>query len=96
MQPPDGGYFVWVHLPDIDTARLRTLCKAQFGAQFLPGAKCSVKESSAFASYMRLSFAFYEEDELEEGVKRIAQAVAVYRQGTPTNQGNEASVEGFF
>jgi len=76
---PDGGYFVWVFLPDIDTSAMWAH-RAEYEVSFLPGSKCSLNVDS-FAHHLRLSFAFYEEDEIEEGVRRLTRLISAYREG---------------
>lgn len=68
---PDGGYFVWLELPDgVDTAAL--LERAERGgvtfvkgADFYPG-------GSGGHSAARLAFSYVSPEEIEEGVARLA------------------------
>ncbi len=70
---PRGGYFFWVHLPDkINTADLKKRAEA-FKVRFRPGALFSCQ--GGMQDYMRLSFVFYETDELEQGILRIKQSL---------------------
>eukprot|EP00397_Hematodinium_sp_SG-2012_P032729 GEMP01034872.1.p1 GENE.GEMP01034872.1~~GEMP01034872.1.p1 ORF type:complete len:318 (+),score=63.64 GEMP01034872.1:312-1265(+) len=92
---PQGGYFVWVFLPDVDTTALWAH-RAEYQVSFLPGPKCSLNEgSNRFAHHLRLSFAFYEEEEIEEGVRRLARLVSAYQNGqlgaSVSNGGNPAA-----
>ncbi len=69
---PKGGFFYWVRLPGVDTGVLRK--KAQtFKVDIRQGALFSAKVG--MEEYMRLCFAFYGEDEIREGVKRLAQCL---------------------
>ncbi|MFO7566403.1 MAG: PLP-dependent aminotransferase family protein [Enhygromyxa sp.] len=63
---PQGGYFCWVELGG-DTAAL--LERAQ-DLRFLPGRRCAVERE--LGGFVRLSFSFYEAEELVEGVGRLA------------------------
>ncbi|GAB4263027.1 MAG: PLP-dependent aminotransferase family protein [Candidatus Promineifilaceae bacterium] len=66
---PDGGFFFWVRLNDrVDTAVLQQLAPS-FGVNFHPGSKFS--SSQGCQNAMRLSFAFYGEADLVEGVARL-------------------------
>ena len=66
---PQGGYFFWIHLPyGINAIELQRRAKA-FKVDFRPGALFSCQ--GGMQDYLRLSFVFYEVDELEQGVLRI-------------------------
>ena len=68
---PDGGYFVWLDLPeDVDTAELLPTAEAA-GVTFVKGADFGGAASSA-----RLAFSFVSPDEIREGVGRLASLVA--------------------
>jgi 2-aminoadipate transaminase len=68
---PGGGFFTWLQFPEeIDTgALLPELQRHQVSYQ--PGLKFSSQQG--LRNYARLSFAYYKAEELEEGVKRLAQ-----------------------
>ncbi|MFN8079588.1 MAG: PLP-dependent aminotransferase family protein [Kineosporiaceae bacterium] len=71
---PDGGYFFWMRFPaDVDTAAVRPLAVAR-GAAFQPGAKFST--DGGFRHCLRLSFAYYGEDDLVRAVHALADAFA--------------------
>lgn len=73
--PPGGGYFVWGRLPDpIDTTDLLESSRTTHRVGFTPGRRCAVDRD--LSAYLRLSFAFYDETELEDAVDRLARAVA--------------------
>jgi DNA-binding transcriptional MocR family regulator len=66
--PPRGGYFCWVELGgDIDSS---ALLERALDLRFIPGRRCAVERS--LDSFVRLSFSFYEDHELVEGVRRLA------------------------
>ncbi len=70
---PEGGLFVWATLPDyIDTSDL--LAKAlRENVAFVPGQAAFTDGSGA--SSMRLNFSGATDDEIREGVRRIAKVV---------------------
>lgn len=70
---PQGGYFFWLKLPDGGNAtRLLSLAKDQ-RVGFRAGTMFSSREG--LPDYLRVSFAFYEEPILVEGVRRLGAAV---------------------
>jgi DNA-binding transcriptional MocR family regulator len=70
---PQGGYFFWVRLPgDADAEELLLKAK-EFKVGFRPGVRFS--SQGGLQPYVRLSFSFYESQEIEEGVKRLGQAL---------------------
>jgi DNA-binding transcriptional MocR family regulator len=72
---PDGGYFFWVRLSDgMDATQLQTKA-AEYKVNFRPGALFS--SQGRMRDYLRLCFAFYGDEEIEEGIKRLAQCLAV-------------------
>jgi DNA-binding transcriptional MocR family regulator len=68
---PEGGYFLWLELPEsLDAAEL--LARAtESGVTFVPGADFGGSSNTA-----RLAFSFASPAEIEEGVKRLAKLVA--------------------
>jgi 2-aminoadipate transaminase len=71
--PPAGGFFFWVRLPGVaDTEALLPLARAA-GVTFAPGSRFSTLGGQR--EYLRLSFSYYGERQLEEGVARLATAV---------------------
>lgn len=73
---PDGGYFFWLELPEGmgGVKLLQTAVSHKVG--FQPGVNFSHR--GAHNNYIRLSFAFYNEAELVEGVRRLAAAMEAY------------------
>lgn len=75
-QPPAGGYFFWLELPEkFDTADLLPIAR-EHGVGFKPGANFS--HGRGLRNYLRLSFAFYDVPDLIEGVDRLTAAVQTY------------------
>ena len=70
---PSGGYFVWLRLPPgADGAALRLLGNQQgvdvrHGAQFSP--------TGGQRNHLRLSYAFYDDGDIAEGVARLGRAL---------------------
>ena len=76
---PRGGYFFWVRLPEeIDAATLRKKAQA---------AKVDIRQGELFSSqnglknYIRLCFVFHEENEIEEGIKRLKGCLSMSLRG---------------
>jgi DNA-binding transcriptional MocR family regulator len=73
---PDGGFFIWLEFEDsIDTVKILATAR-QHNVGFLPGIKFS--SQNGLKNYARLSFAYYDVPELEEGARRIARAIQEY------------------
>ena len=71
--PPGGGYFFWLTFrDDLDTNALLPLAQ-QTGVSYRPGTSFSAVGN--FSSAARLTFALYEADELNEGVRRLGSAL---------------------
>ena len=70
---PDGGYFVWVRLPDgTDTVALHDAAAAA-GVGFVPGGVFRVGGGDGTEeTAIRLAFSRYPADRLVEGVRRLA------------------------
>ncbi|ETW99913.1 MAG: hypothetical protein ETSY2_40065 [Candidatus Entotheonella gemina] len=73
FEAPGGGFFFWLTCPPhVDTAALLPLAQ-EAGVSYRPGPGFS--PSGGFSNALRVSFALYEIDELEEVVKRLAQVL---------------------
>jgi 2-aminoadipate transaminase len=71
---PAGGYFFWVELPaDEDAASFSAAARAA-GTGFLPGAVCSAH--GGLKHCLRLSFAHYSVADIQDGIARLARALA--------------------
>jgi 2-aminoadipate transaminase len=69
---PEGGYFLWLELPEgLDASALLSRA-SEVGVTFVPGADFGGPSASA-----RLAYSFVSPAEIEEGVKRLARVVAV-------------------
>ncbi|TMW62956.1 hypothetical protein Poli38472_005574 [Pythium oligandrum] len=72
---PDGGYFVWIKLPvDMSAVALLEESSKNHGVAFTPGSRCSLNSDAreSASEFIRLSFAFYDEDEIHEGGETTA------------------------
>ncbi|HWE10529.1 MAG TPA: PLP-dependent aminotransferase family protein [Solirubrobacteraceae bacterium] len=74
--PPEGGYFLWVDLPDgTDVAALFDAAAAR-GVQFVKGTDFVLEGGE---SSLRLAYSGVTPAEIEEGVKRLAEAYGEVR-----------------
>jgi DNA-binding transcriptional MocR family regulator len=71
---PSGGFFIWLRLPEGRSAQEILGEARRRQVSFQPGPKFSSR--SSLANYLRLSFAYYETEELIEGVSRLAPVLA--------------------
>jgi len=72
---PAGGYFLWVKLPEhIPAPFVLKHASENYNVTFVPGKMTSL--SGKFENYLRLSFAYYEINDIIEGTKRFTKAVA--------------------
>ena len=70
---PSGGFFFWLTLtPGVDTTALLPAAHEKL-VGFQPGIKFS--SSNSQQNKMRLSFAFYNEDEIERGIVRLGRVI---------------------
>ena len=68
---PQGGYFFWLRLPDhIDATEFRKQAKS-LNVDIRPGALFSC--NNGLRNYIRLCFAYYNEEQIEQGVLRLKQ-----------------------
>jgi 2-aminoadipate transaminase len=67
---PEGGYFIWLELADDVEAAGMLDRAAAVGVTFVPGVDFGGTRNSA-----RLAFSFVSPEEIEEGIRRLAQLV---------------------
>jgi 2-aminoadipate transaminase len=67
---PQGGYFIWLELPDGADAGALLEGAASAGVTFVPGA-----DFGGAPNTVRLAFSFVSPDEIKEGVRRLAALV---------------------
>lgn len=73
-----GGYFIWIELPEnVDAELIMSRAKEEENLIVAPGNIFEVQgdESVKFPHGMRLCFSWEAEDDLDEGVKRLARVV---------------------
>ncbi len=71
FEPPSGGYFMWVELPEeVDVAELQTAA-AERGVVFVKGSDFLLEGGG---NTLRLAFSGVTADRIDEGVKRLADA----------------------
>ncbi len=87
-----GGYFIWIKLPiQLNGERLASLAKKEQNLDIMPGSTCAVKGDELSVSldrFVRLCFAWEEEDRLAEGVERLGQVIRRMQEYTPTPSQN--------
>ncbi|OLO38042.1 aminotransferase [Alkalihalophilus pseudofirmus] len=70
---PEGGYFVWVRIPGVDTSRLLTHALTE-GVSFVPG-KYFFIDPKVGIEFLRLSFSYADEKEIVEGIQKLGKVV---------------------
>jgi 2-aminoadipate transaminase len=68
---PDGGFFIWVTLPEgVDTSRMLPQARER-GVEFLPGAGCYVDGGGK--NTLRLSYSFASDEQIEPGIRILGE-----------------------
>jgi len=75
FETPQGGFFFWVRLPGVDTGQLREEAK-NFRLDFRPGVLFSSQDG--MRDYVRLCFAFYDEEKIKEGILRLRKCLDAF------------------
>jgi 2-aminoadipate transaminase len=70
---PEGGYFVWVKVPGVDTSELLTQASVD-GVSYLPG-KFFFLEPKDGIEYLRLSFSYENEAGIKEGIGKLGEVL---------------------
>lgn len=74
---PHGGLFLWVELPEtIDARKLFTACVAN-NVAYVPGD--SFFPASRKKNFFRLNFSYNDEAVIEEGIRRLGEAIKNYK-----------------
>jgi DNA-binding transcriptional MocR family regulator len=74
---PDGGYFLWVELPeDVDTTLLETVAARDFGVAVVKGSDFLLEGGR---NSVRLAYSAVLTDQVDEGVERLAAAIEAVR-----------------
>ena len=75
---PEGGYFLWVELPEeVDTSELQTLA-AERGVTFVVGRDFMIEGGT---NALRLAYSAVTPEQADEGVRRLAESLAALREG---------------
>ncbi len=70
---PDGGFFIWVTLPeDIDTSVMAAQARER-GVEYLPGSGCFADGSGS--NMLRLSYSFARDEEIRDGIRILGEIV---------------------
>lgn len=70
---PEGGYFVWVKIPGVDTEELLSKATDE-GVSFLPG-KYFFLDQTEGTEYFRLSFSYESEENILKGIQKLGNVV---------------------
>jgi 2-aminoadipate transaminase len=73
---PHGGFFTWLRLPGVDTTALAARAR-EVNVAFVPGA--GFFAGSGDTEHVRLSFSRIADDDIGEGIRRLAAAAALPR-----------------
>lgn len=76
---PEGGFFLWVTLPGVDTSKLFEVALAE-GVAFIPGTAFS--PGGRFTDALRLCFASTPPERIHEGVARLRRAADILAKDT--------------
>ncbi|MCH6264251.1 PLP-dependent aminotransferase family protein [Neobacillus citreus] len=77
---PQGGYFVWVKVPGVDTAEMLEKALAA-GVSYVPGRFFFANQQEGI-EYLRLSFSYESEERMEAGVQILGELIASYLKKT--------------
>lgn len=70
---PDGGFFIWVTLPEsIDTTRMLAQARER-GVDYLPGPTCFADGSGH--NMLRLAYSYAQDDQIETGIRILGEIV---------------------
>ena len=70
---PQGGLFIWLHLPPGTTVEMLYPLAMRAGVEFMPGSLCYTNKNND--AHARLTFAMHPPDRIEEGIQRLGQAM---------------------
>ncbi len=72
FEAPAGGFFFWVRLPGVDAEQFQQKA-LDFKVGFRPGIRFS--SQGGMRDYIRLCYAFYDEEKIAEGIQRLKQCL---------------------
>jgi 2-aminoadipate transaminase len=80
---PQGGFFVWVTLPEYMDADQMLSVALEKGVTFVPGSGCYPATSGKGKNAMRIAFCYEEPEKIQEAIQRLAAVIedrlALYR-----------------
>ena len=79
---PHGGYYLWLTFPDGVNADELAACANQIGVTVISGSRFFARADVAHPrNQVRVAFSHADEDEIDEGVRRLAAAYAAVANG---------------
>ena len=72
---PNGGFFVWLHISQVDTAKLLKQALSR-GVSYIPGKYFYVNQQNGL-EFLRLSFSYVESEQMIEGVQKLGKLLSV-------------------
>ncbi|KAL0108156.1 hypothetical protein PUN28_015030 [Cardiocondyla obscurior] len=76
-QRPEGGYFVWIHLPsDIDATKFITWCQKEYKISAIPGTRFSYTGEAK--NFFRISIGFHAKEILASAVEILCKGLLKY------------------
>lgn len=73
---PQGGYFLWLHVPNIDTSLLLEESLRE-GVSFIPGKHFFLNPTEG-KEFLRLSFSYEEPERIVEGIKKLGEVLRLH------------------
>jgi 2-aminoadipate transaminase len=70
---PDGGYFVWLHVSNVDTSLLLSQALSE-GVSYIPG-KYFFLDSNKEREFLRLSFSYEDPERMMEGIQKLGKLI---------------------
>ncbi|CAK9805156.1 Aromatic-amino-acid aminotransferase 1 [Anthophora plagiata] len=76
-QRPEGGYFVWIHLPSgIDGSEFIKWCQKKYKVSAIPGVRFSYERK--YHNFLRLSIGFHRKETIGRAAKILCEAISDY------------------
>lgn len=76
---PKGGYFIWVDGPSSwNSDEFVQFCQSKYHVGVLPSVRCGKLETGPITNALRISFAFYQCDQLRSGITKFCTALKEY------------------
>ncbi|KMY54024.1 aminotransferase [Bacillus sp. FJAT-27231] len=71
---PEGGYFVWVKIPDIETSCLLEKALVE-GVSYIPGKYFFLNQKDG-REFLRLSFSYSQKEEIIQGIQKLGKLLS--------------------